>query len=120
MGVESLEASRPCIELLSRVGYLHAPYLETQMHWFCKPAPSRRTHHLHLMPTGSTRFEDEILFRDYLRSHPRRAAAYGDLKRGLATQHSDDRDAYTSAKTDFVVSTLADARAWRRESTRDA
>lgn len=120
VGVESLEASRPCIELLSRIGYLHAPYLETQMHWFCKPDPGRRTHHLHLMPTGSTQFEDEILFRDYLRSHPVQAAAYGNLKRGLAAQHSDDRDAYTSAKTDFVVSTLAEARAWRRESTRDA
>jgi GrpB-like predicted nucleotidyltransferase (UPF0157 family) len=41
---------------LAGLGYLYAPYRVEQMHWFCKPEPSRRTHHLHLVPTGSTRF----------------------------------------------------------------
>lgn len=55
VGVESLEASRPCIGLLSKIEYLYSPYLEEVMHWFCKPDPAKRTHHLHLILTGSVR-----------------------------------------------------------------
>lgn len=116
VGVESLEASRPCIEVLSQIAYLYSPYRGEVMHWFCKPDPARRTHHLHLIPTGSARLDDEIVFRDYLRTHPERAAEYGDLKRGLAAKHSEDREAYTSAKASFVEATTAAAHAWRGES----
>jgi GrpB-like predicted nucleotidyltransferase (UPF0157 family) len=98
VGVESLEASRPCIQLLGEIRYLHSPYRADVMHWFCKPDPARRTHHLHLIPTGSPRFNDELVFRDYLRNHPDLAAEYGALKRRLATEHPEDREAYTRAK----------------------
>ena len=83
------------------------------MHWFCKPDPARRTHHLHLIPTSSPRFADELAFRDYLRAHPDRAKEYGTLKRSLAAEHAEDREAYTRAKADFVEAITAKARAWR-------
>lgn len=117
VGVESLEASRPCIELLSEIDYLYSPYRGEVMHWFCKPDPARRTHHLHLMPTGSERLEDEIVFRDYLRTHPAHAAEYGELKRRLAADHTEDREAYTNAKAHFVESMTAAAHAWRAASS---
>lgn len=117
VGVESLEASQPCIELLRKIEYLYSPYRGEVMHWFCKPDPARRTHHLHLMPTGSARLRDEIVFRDYLRAHPARAAEYGDVKRRLADEHTEDREAYTSAKADFVESVTAAAHAWRAASS---
>lgn len=110
VGVESLEASRPCLELVGGLGYLYAPYRAEVMHWFCKPDPARRTHHLHLIPTGSGRLEDELLFRDFLRSHPGQAREYGVLKRRLAVDHAHDRDGYTAAKTAFVLETLRLAR----------
>jgi GrpB-like predicted nucleotidyltransferase (UPF0157 family) len=113
VGVESLEASRPCIDRLREIDYLYAPYRADVMHWFCKPDPARRTHHLHLIPTGSARLADEIVFRDYLRARPDRAAAYGDLKRALAAEYAEDREGYTRAKADFVASVTAAAYAWR-------
>ncbi len=112
-GVDSLEASRPCIERLGQLRYLYSPYREEVMHWFCKPDPSHRTHHLHLIPTGSPGFDDEIAFRDYLRAHPDVASEYGELKQRLAAEHANDRDAYTRAKTNFVESVTASAHAWR-------
>ena len=48
-GVESLDASRPAIAALERAGYCYAPYRADTEHWFCKPSPQFRTHHLHLM-----------------------------------------------------------------------
>jgi GrpB-like predicted nucleotidyltransferase (UPF0157 family) len=55
VGVDGLEPTRAAFEPLEAVGYLYAPYRTHEMHWFCKPHPSRRTYHLHLVPTGSTR-----------------------------------------------------------------
>jgi GrpB-like predicted nucleotidyltransferase (UPF0157 family) len=45
VGVADLAASWPCIDLLTEVRYLYAPYRTDEMHWFCKPHPGRRTHH---------------------------------------------------------------------------
>jgi GrpB-like predicted nucleotidyltransferase (UPF0157 family) len=68
VGVEDLATSRTCFKPLTELDYLYAPYLVEEMHWFCKPDPSRRTHHLHLVPRNSRRFRDELAFRDHLRS----------------------------------------------------
>jgi GrpB-like predicted nucleotidyltransferase (UPF0157 family)/GNAT superfamily N-acetyltransferase len=105
-GVADLEASRACFEPLAGLGYVYAPYLPEQMHWFCKPHPARRTHHLHLVPTGAGRFDDELAFRDRLREQPRTARAYAALKHNLAARFRDDREAYTEAKADFIRETL--------------
>lgn len=72
------------------------------MHWFCKPDPARRTHHLHLVPTDSSWFRDELVFRDRLRASPEIALEYAALKRGLADRFPRDREAYTDAKADFI------------------
>jgi GrpB-like predicted nucleotidyltransferase (UPF0157 family) len=49
-GVGSLDASRDAIEVLKGLNYLYAPFQADVMHWICKPHPSHRTHHLHLIP----------------------------------------------------------------------
>jgi GrpB-like predicted nucleotidyltransferase (UPF0157 family) len=102
VGVEGLAESRPCFGPVERLGYLYAPYRADEMHWFCKPDPARRTHHLHLVPTRSARFREELRFRDLLRVDPRLAREYSALKHELAARFGHDREAYTEAKSDFI------------------
>lgn len=106
VGVRDLEAGRACFEPLARLDYHYAPYLPEEMHWFCKPDPARRTHHLHLVPFGSQRYRDEIAFRDRLRDDPKIASRYAALKHGLAKRYPDDREAYTEAKGAFIQAVL--------------
>lgn len=106
VGVDGLEESRACFEPLATLDYLYAPYRADEMHWFCKPSPNRRTHHLHLVPTDSSRFREELAFRDWLRSSPAIAREYAALKHDLAARFSQDREAYTDAKADFIHRTL--------------
>lgn len=106
VGVKSLEGSRSAFESLAALGYLHAPYREEEMHWFCKPDPSRREFHLHLVPVGSRRYEEELAFRDRLRADPELAGRYAALKRDLAARFGTDRDAYTEAKAEFIAAAL--------------
>ncbi|MEO8256425.1 MAG: GrpB family protein [Acidobacteriota bacterium] len=117
VGVESLDGSRPAIPLLERLEYCHFPYRAETEHWFCKPSPQCRTHHLHLVPCRSRTWVEAIAFRDHLRAHPDAAADYASLKRRLAERYRDDREAYTDAKAPFIQQTveraLNDSR-WRR------
>jgi GrpB-like predicted nucleotidyltransferase (UPF0157 family) len=106
VGVESLESSKSLFEPLARLEYHYAPYRADEMHWLCKPGPTRRTHHLHLAPTGGRRYAEELAFRDRLRANPDTARAYAELKRDLAARFPDDRDAYTEAKSDFIREAL--------------
>lgn len=105
-GVRDLEIARACFEPLADLDYLYAPYLPKEMHWFCKPDPAHRTHHLHLVPVGSPRYREELAFRDRLRADPRLAADYAALKRQLAERYRDDREAYTDAKGAFIRAAL--------------
>jgi GrpB-like predicted nucleotidyltransferase (UPF0157 family)/ribosomal protein S18 acetylase RimI-like enzyme len=102
VGVRGLQESRSCFERLGALGYLYAPYRSAEMHWFCKPDPLRRTHHLHLVPIDSARFRDELAFRDRLRADGALAREYEALKHELAARHREDREAYTQAKSEFV------------------
>lgn len=110
VGVRGLDESLPCFEPLAGLDYLYAPYLAEEMHWFCKPHPSRRTHHLHFVPAGSQRYAEEIAFRDRLRENPQIAAKYLALKRCLASRFANDREAYTDAKSDFIRCVLGQER----------
>jgi GrpB-like predicted nucleotidyltransferase (UPF0157 family) len=109
VGVEDLESSRECFEPLARLEYLYAPYRSEEMHWFCKPRPDRRTHHLHLAPVTGRRYADELAFRERLRADPETAERYAKLKRELADRFPEDREAYTEAKTDFIRAVLDEA-----------
>lgn len=109
-GVRDLDESRACFDPLAQLDYMYAPYLAEEMHWFCKPHPNRRTHHLHLIPGGSRRYADELAFRDRLREDPQIATEYLALKRSLASRFAGDREAYTDAKSAFVRRVLSQER----------
>ncbi len=71
-------------------GYSPEGYLEKVFHI-----------HFHLLDD-----RDEILFRDYLCSHPDRAKEYEALKLSLLPEFRNDRDGYTMAKSEFIYKIL--------------
>src|SRR5437762_6616898 len=116
VAVRTLEESRPAIDVLRGLSYLYFPHRADVMHWFCKPSPEIRTHHLHLVPFRSRLWTERLVFRDYLRSHPLAASEYATLKARLAEEHRSDREAYTDAKGPFIRRILAIASAAADES----
>jgi GrpB-like predicted nucleotidyltransferase (UPF0157 family) len=101
-GVASLDASRPAIAVAETLGYCYFPYQPDREHWFCKPSPWLRTHHLHLVPVDTPQWRRPLAFRDYLRAHPVVAGEYVALKHDLARRFRHDREAYTEAKRPFI------------------
>jgi GrpB-like predicted nucleotidyltransferase (UPF0157 family) len=68
------------------------------------PHTDRRTHHLVTLPGAC--FNQRLRFRDRLRDDAGLAQRYAVLKQELAARFSSDREAYTRAKTAFIVAVL--------------
>jgi GrpB-like predicted nucleotidyltransferase (UPF0157 family) len=80
--------------------------------YFTKETNGVRSHHVHVYAKGHWEIVDKLAFRDYLRTHGREAAAYGELKRRIAAQYRFDNIGYMRAKDGFVKSTLLEAQRW--------
>jgi len=66
-------------------------------------------HHLYVCVDGCTSLRNHLIFRDYLRSNPDVARAYGHLKTELAQLFEYDVDTYCEKKTSFVAEVFANA-----------
>ncbi len=116
LGGPSLEAVEARIPDLCACGYDYIPEHEAvlpQRRFLAWPRTRPRRFHLHGVVLGGDFWVDHLLFRDALRASPERAAAYLDLKRGLAARAGDDRASYTQGKTAFIAAVVAQARAER-------
>ncbi|HEX6716462.1 MAG TPA: GrpB family protein [Pyrinomonadaceae bacterium] len=83
--------------------------------YFSKDTDEVRTHHVHVCALGHAEIADKLAFRDYLRAHPHRAAAYGSLKQRLALTYRHDNVGYMRGKDAFIKTILDEARRWSNE-----
>ncbi|MGZ8378655.1 MAG: GrpB family protein [Gemmatirosa sp.] len=101
-------AVAPYVAALEAIGYTHrGPYgIPGRNYFVCDDTAGRRTHHVHMVALDGPFWRRHLAFRDHLRAHPERAAAYDALKRALAERHSDERGEYTDGKTAFIRATV--------------
>ncbi|BBN81487.1 hypothetical protein PA25_14720 [Pseudoalteromonas sp. A25] len=107
VGVKSLQHSAAAIPSLINCSYCYYPYKAQVMHWFCKPSPQVRSHHVHLVPFMSPLWQERIIFRNTLRENAHLALEYATLKQQLADNYGHDREAYTQKKWPFIKKILA-------------
>jgi GrpB-like predicted nucleotidyltransferase (UPF0157 family) len=116
ISVADLEPVEPFKVPLEQLGLVYrADNAERTKRYFREPTGRPRTH-IHVRRAGSFSEQFALLFRDYLRTHPTDAAAFGALKTHLADQFRDDRPAYTNAKTPHVWKLMTQADAWAQQS----
>lgn len=111
-GVASMAAADALTAPLLASGYTTSAEFNarlTDRRWFMRWAEGRRTHHLHVVVHGAGEWRRRLLFRDVLRGDQALARRYAELKQALAVQHPADREAYTEAKTAFVLDVIAGA-----------
>ena len=114
VAIRNLKDAHKCIGLLENIGYEYVPEYEESIperRYFHKGKPPKEQHyHLHMVELSSDFWKRHLLFRDYLRAHPKVAQDYYELKKKLAREYGSDREGYTEAKTQFIESIVARAR----------
>ncbi|WP_454787887.1 GrpB family protein [Mycolicibacterium lutetiense] len=109
--VTDLEDPELLAEVLQPHGWHYVDPDLDQRPWrrfFVRVVDGRRAAHLHVMTSDSPRWYQQLIFRDALRANPDLVVEYAALKQALASEHADDREAYSIAKADFVRSVLVD------------
>jgi GrpB-like predicted nucleotidyltransferase (UPF0157 family) len=74
------------------------PFTKTRKNWM--------EHHLYVCTWDNLELKRMIKFRDYLRTHPISMKNYVELKVKLADKFRNERDLYTSSKTQFIQEIL--------------
>ncbi|MFP9059434.1 GrpB family protein [Natrialbaceae archaeon A-chndr2] len=106
--VPNLEEADGLVAALESSGYEHRPDDIEGRHFLAKGPASNRTHYLSLATRESAVVENQLAFRDALRTDPALAQAYADRKRTLTARYPDDRATYTAKKGAFVRAVLKD------------
>ena len=75
-----------------------------------------RAVNLHIRVRGRFNYRYALLFRDYLRAHPRAANAYAQVKKNLARHFTADMDAYSTIKDPVCDCIMAGAFEWARST----
>mgnify|MGYP005748426293 CR=1 FL=1 len=111
IGVNDLEIVKEFIEPLKQIGYefvYHKDFPERR--FFRKGKWRAGTHHLHFYQFEGEHWNNQILFRDYLRNNPDVLREYQQLKIDLASKYRIDRSAYTENKAPFIQKVLQKAK----------
>ena len=110
VGVKRLKDAEQLLKPLSKIGYHFYKQSQRQSLFVAKGPDENRTHYLHAMRYKGAKWNNDQLFRDYLRSHPKEVERYSKLKAKLAKIHPDDRQAYSDDKNTFIKSVISKAR----------
>jgi putative glutamine amidotransferase len=103
IGLVSVEPRGAYVPALVDLGYRTVLDPTDPDHEFAsRDLDGERRFNVHLCRAGSPFERRHLAFRDWLRTHPRDAVAYGDLKRELAAEHPNDVHTYTEGKTGFI------------------
>lgn len=93
---------------LAKIQYEHRGDLGVPHRDAFRPPATLPAHHLYASPRGSLSLKNHVGLRDYLRTHPETARAYGDLKSSLARQFPNNIDSYVAGKTEFILGILSE------------
>jgi GrpB-like predicted nucleotidyltransferase (UPF0157 family) len=111
VGVNNLDDVDKFIEPLKKIGYEFRQHKEfPERRFFRKCKLRARTHHLHFYEFESEHWNNQLLFRNYLRTHPDELKSYNQLKKELAENYRFDRVSYTDAKGPFIQNVLIKAK----------
>ncbi|RLC85772.1 MAG: GrpB family protein [Chloroflexi bacterium] len=103
VGIPDVGAICEYIQKLKQIGYEYRGDISGDGDYtFAKGPDSRRTHYVHIVALDSPKWEEYLLFRDYLRNHEEERKEYAALKSTLAEKYGSDRDSYTQGKQEFI------------------
>ena len=107
--VPTASAMARVIDRLATMGYQHRGDLGVPGREAFASPQDTHDHHLYACISGNEGLRNHLAVRDYIRSNPTAAQAYGTLKKQLAARFADDITGYIDGKTQFILEILARA-----------
>jgi GrpB-like predicted nucleotidyltransferase (UPF0157 family) len=115
ISVADLRQTDALIEKMTAIGYVWRSSNPDLTKRYFRERPGEARTHIHVRQLGSWHEQWPLLFRDYMCCHINEHAPYVALKRALAMQHGDDREAYTEGKMDHLWGIIRRADRWAQD-----
>lgn len=107
VGLKDLNDGFTLINTIESLGYHYKGSLgKSNRFFFWKGSEDNNTHNLHITEYGDKNWDNQILFRDFINTHPEYKNKYLKLKLELATTYKDDRSTYTQRKSEFIINII--------------
>lgn len=91
------------IATMEKFGYHYKGHTGiSNRYFFSKGRVDYRTHHIHLVQYKDENWMNQIVFRDYLKNHPKSVEEYTRIKCDLQVKYMNDREMYTNLKSRFI------------------
>jgi len=118
VGVENFDKIFRYNDILSANGIIYRRQDHPGQHlYICGDLNNNiHTHYIHVVIWGQKAWNDYLNMRDYLNANDEKAAEYSKLKKDLAEKFSDNRVAYTDAKSSLVEKLLKEASMWKAQT----
>lgn len=112
IAVAHLEPSLAYAAPLKQAGFVFRSENPDLSKRFFRSASGARRTHIHVRRLGSFDEQLNLLFRDFLRTHPDAAREYARIKWDLSVPFRDDREGYVRAKEPTIWAILRQAHEW--------
>lgn len=110
IGVPNLQYGKQLIPLLQEIGWTYDGNADFGVRWFLKKCDGDvRTHFIHIEDKFDRIWQNHIIFRDYLNTHPEKVKEYSALKEQIEKEYIDNRQGYASIKDPFIEQTIRQA-----------
>lgn len=110
IGVQSLEYGKQLIPILEKNGWNHSGTADCGVRWFLKKEKGNlSTHFIHIEDINSRIWQNHIIFRDYLNTHPEKVAEYSRIKKDCEIKFKENRKGYAQTKNPFIEETIKTA-----------
>lgn len=110
VGMHIAELTKAHLDALRLIGY---GYVRARRGSLCLYRGRPRSHFIHIVEMGGSEWQEQLLFRNYLRSHPAAVRTYAVLKNELAMGGART-GAYALGKRKLVVEVMVKAKRWSR------
>jgi GrpB-like predicted nucleotidyltransferase (UPF0157 family) len=105
VGLYDFSIADDLVPEIVNLGYTYFSEFEDMMpnrRFFKKLIDGTATHHIHIAEIDNEFWKRHLLFRNYLRDHPKIAKEYASLKKELASRDWKDSNDFAEAKTEFI------------------
>lgn len=104
VGLRNFNDGFKLIDKIQTLGYNFKGSLgNSNRFFFWKGSKDNNTHNLHLTQYGDKNWNNQVLFRDFINSHPDYKDKYLKLKMDLSGKYKEDRTTYTQKKCEFII-----------------
>lgn len=103
IALDDWEGEEDVVKKLKKLGYKHVHPKEKGRVFLSKVGPTKFGDiHLHLVKKGSRAYKERLVFRNYLRTHPKEAEGYFKLKLKWLKQDKNNREKYGLLKENYM------------------